>query len=182
MTFNQWISKNHNEMLSLVKGIVKGDDDISNELYQCVVTQLLEKPQKVDEVPDHHKVFYFIRVVKNNYYSKTSPYSYRLVKDRNRHVQIDEGLTSIEDVPYEEPFEYKQWVNEQLDNEDLFTWYEKSIFQLYIELTSYVRVSKQTTIPVNSVSRHLKVVKEKLQELWEKKQAVSVRQNSMKKK
>ena len=108
--FSEWISKNHDEMLSLVKKIVKGNDDISNELYQCVVTQLLERPQKVDKVPEHQMKYYFIRVVKNNYYSKTSPYSYRLVKDRKRHVQIDEQLTKMEDTPYEEPMNYKEWV------------------------------------------------------------------------
>tara|TARA_R110001606_G_scaffold136060_1_gene273434 strand:+ start:3283 stop:3816 length:534 start_codon:yes stop_codon:yes gene_type:complete len=169
-TFSEWIGKNSEEMKRMVRGIVKGDDDLSDELFQSVVLQLLEKPKKVDDVPDHHKVFYFIRVVKNNYYSKTSPFQYRRIKDRNRNIQIDEGLTSIEDVPYEEPFEYMSWVVEQLSDEELFSWYERDIFMLYVELTSYVRVSKKTTIPVNSVSRHLKQVKEKLLILWEEKQ------------
>ena len=167
MTFNQWIGENSKEMMKMVRGIVKGDDDLADELFQSVCLQLLEKPKKVDEVPDHHKVFYFIRVVKNNYYSKTSPFQYRRIKDRNRNIQIDEGLTSIEDVPYQEDFEYKRWVVEQLSKEELFSWYERDIFMLYVELTSYVRVSKQTTIPVNSVSRHLKQIKTKLQELWQ---------------
>ena len=114
MTFNQWIGENSKKMMKMVRGIVKGDDDLADELFQSVCLQLLEKPKKVDEVPDHHKVFYFIRVVKNNYYSKTSPFMYRRVKDRNRNIQIDEGLTSIEDVPYQEDFEYKRWVVEQL--------------------------------------------------------------------
>ena len=175
--FSQWLSDNHDEMKSMVRGMVKGDDDLADELFQCVVLQLLENPQKADEVPIHHLKFYFIRVIKNNLYSKTSPFQYRRIKDRNRNIQIDEQLTSIEDVPYEEEESYLEWVNKQLDNEELFTWYEKSIFLLYIELTSYVRVANQTTIPVNSISRHLKIIKEKLLELWKKKQQVSVLQN-----
>jgi len=168
-TFSKWIGENSNEMMKMVNGIVK-DRNLSDELFQTVVLQLLERPDKVDKVPDHQKVFYFIRVVKNNYYSNSSPFQYRRVIDKKRHVQIDEELTRMEDVPYEEPLDYKQWVTEQLDNEELFTWYEKSIFLLYIEMTSYISVSKKTTIPVNSVSRHLKSIKNKLQELWENRQ------------
>ena len=170
MTFNQWIGENNNGMRKMVRGIVSGDDNLADELFQTVVLQLLEKPDKVDKVPDHQKVFYFIRVVKNNYYSNSSPFQYRRVIDKKRHVQIDEQLTKMEDTPYEEPLDYKTWVTEQLDNEELFTWYEKSIFLLYIEMTSYISVSKKTTIPVNSVSRHLKQIKTKLQELWEERQ------------
>ena len=168
-TFSKWIGENSNEMMKMVNGIVK-DRSTADELFQTVVLQLLEKPDKVDKVPDHQKVFYFIRVVKNNYYPNSSPFQYRRVIDKKRHVQIDEELTRMEDVPYEEPLDYKQWVTEQLDNEELFTWYEKSIFLLYIEMTSYISVSKKTTIPVNSVSRHLKSIKNKLQELWENRQ------------
>ncbi|MAO25297.1 MAG: hypothetical protein CMJ25_31535 [Phycisphaerae bacterium] len=73
----------------------------------------------------------------------------------------------MEDIPYEEPMEYKQWVVDQLSNEELFTWYERDLFILYVELNSYVKVSKNTTIPVNSVSRHIKQIKIKLQELWQ---------------
>lgn len=169
MTFNQWIGENNNEMRRMVRGIVK-DKNLSDSLYQTVVLQLLEKPDKVDKVPDHQKVFYFIRVVKNNYYSNSSPFQYRRVIDKKRHVQIDEQLTCIEDVPYEEPIEYKGWVIEQLSNEELFSWYERDLFILYVELNSYVKVSKNTTIPVNSVSRHIKQIKEKLKELWEDRQ------------
>lgn len=169
MTFNQWIGENNNEMRRMVRGIVK-DKNLSDSLYQTVVLQLLEKPDKVDKVPDHQKVFYFIRVVKNNYYSNSSPFQYRRVIDKKRHVQIDEQLTCIEDVPYEEPIEYKGWVVEQLSNEELFSWYERDLFILYVELNSYVKVSKNTTIPVNSVSRHIKQIKEKLKELWEDRQ------------
>lgn len=181
-TFSEWIGHNHDEMIKMTRSIVKGNDELADELYQSCILQLLENSTKADEVPDHHKKFYFIRVVKNNFYSSTSPFQYRRIKDRNRNVQIDEQLTSIEDVPYEEEISYKDWVMKQLNNEDLFSWYERDIFVLYLELTSYVRVSKNTTIPVNSVSRHLKQVKEKLLELWKKKQQVSVHPNLPKKK
>jgi RNA polymerase sigma factor (sigma-70 family) len=168
MTFNQWIGQNSKDMMNIVRGIVKdNDNNESDELFQTVVLQLLENSSKVDSVPDHQKVYYFIRVVKNNYFSATSPYQYRRVKDKKRHIQIDEGLTCIEDIPYEEPMEYKTWVIEQLSKEELFSWYERDLFILYVELNSYVKVSKNTTIPVNSVSRHIKQIKNKLQELWQ---------------
>jgi len=154
-------------MLRNVRNYVK-DDDVGSELFQHVVLQLLEKPKKIDKVPDDQKVYYFIRVIKNNWLSSTSPFQYKRVRDKQRLVQMNEEITYIEHEEYEEDTTVPpiEWVREQLDNEELFSWYDRDLFVLYTELNTLIAVSRQTTIPANTVSRHIKIIKNKLKELW----------------
>jgi len=167
MTFKEWIGINGDEMLRNVRNYVK-DDDVGSELFQCVVLQLLEKSDKIDEVNDKEKLFYFIRVIKNNYNSKTSPFMYKRVRDKKRLVEMNEEIThrEVEDYVEDDTFPPIEWIREQLDDEELFTWYQKDLWNLYFELKTLISVSRQTTIPSNTVSRHIKQINEKLKELW----------------
>ena len=167
MDFRQWLNVSGNTMLRNVQNYVR-DPDVGQELFQHVVLQLLEKSEKIDEVPDPQKIFYFIRVVKNNFNSKTSPFQYQRIKHMKREVQMNEEITHMEDTPYEEdktipPIE---WIRKELDNEELFTWYEKDLWNLFYELKTLVGVSKQTTIPSNTVSRHIRQINDKLKKRW----------------
>jgi hypothetical protein len=42
------------------------------------------------------------------------------------------------------------------------SWFHKSLFELYLTLGSMKKVSKQTRIPVSSISRYLKESKEQI--------------------
>jgi DNA-directed RNA polymerase specialized sigma24 family protein len=167
MDFRQWIDVSGQTMLRNVRNYVK-DNDVADDLFQNVCLQLLEKPKKIDEVPDDQKLYFFIRVIKNNYHSKTSPWAYSRLKHQKRNVELKEELTHIEDQPYEEDTNIPpiEWVREQLDNEELFTWYQKDLWNLWVELGSLVGVSKKTTIPSNTISRHVRQINDKLKELW----------------
>ena len=81
---------------------------------------------------------------------------------------MNEELTHREDIPYEEDESIPpmDWVREQLGNEEHFTWYDQSIWTLWVELGTLISVSKQTTIPANTVSRHIRNINKKLKELW----------------
>lgn len=167
MDFRQWIGISGNTMLKNVQNYVR-DDDEGSELFQHVVLQLLEKSDKIDEVPDGEKIYYFIRVIKNNWLSSTSPYKYKKVRDSKRLVPMNEEITHREDEVYEEdntipPIE---WIRKELDNEEVFTWYEKDLWNLFYELKTLIGVSKQTTIPSNTVSRHIRQINDKLKRRW----------------
>lgn len=167
MDFNKWIGISGGTMLKNVRNYVK-ERDVADELFQCVVLQLLEKSDKIDEVPDNEKIYYFIRVIKNNLNSKTSPFQYQRLKHMKRQVEMNEEITYREDIPYEEDNSFPpiDWIREKLDDEELFTWYQKDLWNLYFELKTLIGVSKQTTIPSNTVSRHIKQINEKLKILW----------------
>jgi DNA-directed RNA polymerase specialized sigma24 family protein len=71
--------------------------------------------------------------------------------------------SDIPDIEYEEePFNLN-WVHEQLKTID---WYYGRLFELYIEEgCSVTRLSKRTTIPINSVSRDINKVRRQLKQL-----------------
>jgi len=164
MTFHKWIENNHSELLNITRGLVSSPED-ADDLYACVMEQLLNKPEKIDDIPDSQKKYYFIRVLKNNYNSKTSPYHYQYRKPTQHHRplldEITEGFIQEE---YEETIPDMIWVEKTLNEE--FGWYERDLFKLWIEMGTLTKLSNETQIPLNSVGRQIKTIKIKLKELW----------------
>lgn len=153
-------------MINLTRGITNNHQE-SDDLYACVVEQLLTKSKKIDETPDKQKKYYFIKVLKTNWFSKTSPYHYKYRKPTQHHTNLIETITEdFVEEEYVETIPTMEWVEKTLNEE--FGWYERDLFLLYIELGTLTNVSKQTHIPLNSVGRHIKQIKLKLKELWDK--------------
>jgi DNA-directed RNA polymerase specialized sigma24 family protein len=164
MTFSKWIEINNKNLVKMVGNIIKNENDVM-DLYQSVIEQILSKPAKADKIEDTQKVYYFIRLIKNNYYSKTSPYHYKIRKVRETYTPLDESvLESIPDTIYDETIPDIDWVKKELNTLD---WFSRDLFLLYIELETITKVSKQTQIPLNSVSRYITRIKNILKEKWE---------------
>ena len=147
---NDWIENNFNELKKICSRIAKGQD--SDDLFQLSIEQFL-KNQKVDDIPDKEKLFFFARIAKNNYISNSSPYyhTYRKFK----FTDIDN--VDIQYLEYEEPVVDLDWVKKELNQLD---WYFKRLMELYIEEgCSITSLSKRTTIPINSVSRDINKVR-----------------------
>lgn len=152
-------------MEDIVKNIVKNEDD-RDDLFHCVLEQIL-KGKKFDGLPDDQRVFYFVRVLKNNYFSKTSPYYYQYKK--NPAKEDIKEMTFFEgrlDEEYKNELPDMSWVYEQLTH---LNWFDRDLFLMWLEMGSLTAVSKQTTIPLNSVGRYIKTTKEILKKKWESK-------------
>ena len=127
--------------------------------------EILSKPPK-KEIPDNQKRYYFIRLLKNNWFSKTSRYHYEFRKLVYNHqeYEFDERRTEIPVEEYvEDDIPDMDWVEDRLHT---YGWFYRDIFLLYIELNTIKAVSSQTTIPINSCSKYINEVKEKLQRDW----------------
>ncbi len=165
MDTRQWLTKNYTELLNITKKVVKNESEV-DDVFQCVVEQVLLKDKKLDTIDDKQKLYYFIRVVKNNYYSKTSSYYYQYKKSSTHNLQFDETIyENIPVEPYKENLPTMEWVNEQLKDLD---WFSRDLFLLWLDMGSLTAVSKQTTIPLNSVGRYIKDIKIILKERWQK--------------
>lgn len=151
--------------MNTTKNITKGYENY-DDLYQSVIEQLLKKGNKLDDIDDKEKMYYFVRVVKNNFFSKSSPYYYQHIKNTTR-LNYERDITNIDivDEPYEENLPDIEWVYKELDTLD---WFSRDIFIMWLELGSLTAVAKQTTIPLNSVGRYIKEVKQVLKEQWQK--------------
>jgi hypothetical protein len=161
----EWVQLNNQLLLNTTKNITKGYDNY-DDLYQSVIEQLLKKGNKLDDMDDKEKMYYFVRVVKNNFYSKSSPYYYQHIKNTTR-LNYERDITNIDmvDEPYQEDTPDIEWVYKELDTLD---WFSRDIFLMWMELGSLTAVARQTTIPLNSVGRYIKEVKQILNDKWER--------------
>ena len=143
---NTWIENNFNELKKICDKITRGED--SDDLLQLSVEQFL-KNRKSDDIPDNEKLFFFARIVRNNYNSNSSPYYHTYRKFKFSDIDnID-----IQYLEYEEPVINLEWVKVQLNE---LEWYYKRLMELYIEEgCSISKLSRRTTIPLNSVSRDI---------------------------
>jgi DNA-directed RNA polymerase specialized sigma24 family protein len=143
---NTWIENNFNELKKICDKITRGED--SDDLLQLSVEQFL-KNRKSDDIPDNEKLFFFARIVRNNYNSNSSPYYHTYRKFKFSDIDnID-----IQYLEYEEPIINLEWVKVQLNE---LEWYYKRLMELYIEEgCSISKLSRRTTIPLNSVSRDI---------------------------
>jgi hypothetical protein len=87
-----------------------------------------------------------------NYYSNTSPYHYRIRKERLKYSDLNEIIDVADD---QEVYE-TQLIFDILEQEfSELNWFHKSLFEMYLTLGSLKKVSTKTNIPITSISRYI---------------------------
>jgi len=154
---NDWLNQNYEQLKNICKNITKQSD--VDELLHFCVEQALKNKTFVAIENEQERLYFFSRIVKNNYASKKSPYhkQYRkmVFMELMPNVEIIETEYSQDDIDIE-------WVNEQLEEmKKGGDWYFARLFDLYIEeKCNLTRLAKRTTIPLNSVARDIKKVRQ----------------------
>ena len=153
---NDWLSENYNELKNICNKF-STPEEVDDLLHLCI--EQFIKNKKVNEIPDKEKLYFFVKIVRNQYHSRSSKYHYIYRRHQfNQIVDID-----IPDIEYQEDEFNMNWVKEQLKTID---WYYGRLFELYIqEGCSVTKLSKRTTIPINSVSRDINKVRRQLKQL-----------------
>jgi DNA-directed RNA polymerase specialized sigma24 family protein len=153
---NDWLSKNYNELKNICNKF-STPDEVDDLLHLCI--EQFIKNKKVHQIPDKEKLYFFTKIVRNQYHSKSSKYHYTY-----RRYQFNEIIdNNIAEIEYQEDEFNMDWVYEQLKTID---WYYGRLFELYIEEgCSVTKLSKRTTIPINSVSRDINKVRRQLKQL-----------------
>lgn len=156
----KYITTNYYQLLSIAKKITK-NHDLTEDLFHEVLIQLYDKKNIVlQEYSDDQIKYYIVSVIRINWHSKTSPFYYRIRKETSKYTNIEEcfDLSDDNQLAFEKQELYdileQSWC--ELD------WFRKSLFELYLTLGSMKKVSKQTRIPVSSISRYLKESKEQI--------------------
>jgi len=155
MRVSTWIEKNNQELIEITKRVINHQDYL--DIYQMVVLSLLEKENRINKLSDKELTYFFIRALKNQFFSKTSPYHYQYRKPVHLWIEIlNQNL--------EEEIDYKikvdlDWVHNQLKD---LSWFDRDLFLLWMELKTISAVSEQTTIPLNSVGKYIRGIKKKL--------------------
>ena len=166
MTFKKWIETNNEELIQTTRNITKNHEE-SMDLYQSVLLQLLPQCDKLDGIDDKEKKYYFIKVLKTNWYSGTSPYQYNKNKYDKNKTPYDEYKDHREDFEYKEDIPDILWVESELHK---IGWFEHDLFMLYYEYGTLVSLHRETSIPINSVGKYIKNIKTELKKRWDERE------------
>lgn len=147
---NDWLTNNYEELKLICQKISKLKD--VDDLLHLSIEQFM-KNKRIPEIESNQWLFFFARIVRNNYYSKSSPYYHQYTKHNSSEVHDIELI----DLQYEEPIIDLSWVKHIISRDMKGDkWYYARLFELYLEVgCSIKKLSILTTIPPNSVSRDI---------------------------
>ena len=160
---NDWIEENITELRKICNRVAKQNN--TDDLLQVSIQQFLTN-RKITLVPNGEKLFFFARIVRNNFNSKTS--KYHKIYRKTNFVELGSNI----DIPQEEytdPILTIEWVLNELEEMKKYDWYLAQItLHYFAEDCNLTRLSKKIGIPINNLSRDIKKVKlilnDKLQE------------------
>ena len=156
----KYITTNYYQLLSIAKKITK-NHELTNDLLHEVILQLYNKNNIVlEEYSNDQMKYYIVSVIRINWHSKTSPFYYKIRKESSNYVNIDDCFDLTDDTQLE--FENQQLFDILEQSWCELDWFRKSLFEMYLTLGSMKKVSKQTRIPISSISRYLKESKEQI--------------------
>ena len=158
---DQYLINNYDKLKDISYNITngKGEDLLSfviEEIYKCDQIRLREIIEK-DQM-----TFYVVRIMLNQYHSKTSRYYYKYDKYYEYHtcttienITADNTEYTIKDK--KEVEEKLEWIEEKL--KDLY-WFDAEIFRIYYrEGFSLNQMAKETKISRATIYKAVKHVK-----------------------
>jgi len=158
----KYITTNYYELLSITKKITK-NHDLTGDLLHEVILQLYNKNNIVLQEYNNDQIkYYIVSIIRINWHSQTSPFYYKIRKESSKYTNIDDIFDLVDDTQLD--FEKQQLFDILEQSWCELDWFRKSLFEMYLTMGSMKKVSKQTRIPVSSISRYLRESKEQIKE------------------
>jgi hypothetical protein len=151
-----WFETNYNKLKYICSSVSKENDN-DELLHFCIDICIHHK--KFNDIEDEKgKIYFFTRVVLNNWKSNTSPY--HMIYRKQRPLIIDYNV-ELPNIELEEIQEIDlQWVQDEIKLLKTTDWYSGRLFELYIEEgCSITKLNKRTTIPIAILSRDVNKVR-----------------------
>jgi len=151
------------EELKLICQKISKLKDVDDLLQSCV-EQFLLNPRP-NQLSDKERLYFFAKIVRNNYHSQTSPF----YQEYGKYKFSELNQSDIKDPLYEEPEINLDWVRNIIKFHKMGSWwYYARLMELYLEEgCSITKLAKRTTIPKNSVSRDINKYRKELRRLRE---------------
>ena len=158
----EYITKNYYELLSISKKVTRGHE-LSQELLHEVLLQLMEKKSiKLKKYDDNNIKYYITAIIKINWVSRTSPFFYRIRKERITYQELKYDMEIID--TQQEDFERQQLFDILEQEFTELDWFKKSLMEMYLTLGSLKKVSTKTQIPLTSIARYIKESKTQIRD------------------
>jgi RNA polymerase sigma factor (sigma-70 family) len=156
-----YIQKNYYHLYNIGMKMTKQDPLTRDLLHECIL-QLYDKDViTLKNYDDNSIKYYIVAVMRINYFSKTSPFHYRIRRER-QIMNVD--VATCWDLSYEqEEFEQEQIYQLLELNYTELSWFQKSILDLYLSLNRSMKaVSRKTNIPNQSISRYINEIRKQV--------------------
>jgi hypothetical protein len=151
---NDWIEQNILHLQKICNRVAKQNN--TDDLLQTSIEQLLNN-KRIHEIPSNERLFFFAKIVRNNYNSKTS--KYHKIYRKTNFVELGSNI-DIPNQEYEEDIFTIEWVLEEVEKIKQQDWYLGQItLHYFAEDCNLTRLSKKIGIPINNLSRDIKKVK-----------------------
>lgn len=153
-----YLTRNYYQLYEIALKMTKHDELTKDLLHECIL-QVLEKDKvNLNNTDDNTIKYYFVAILRINYFSKTSPFHYRI--RRERHI-MNIDINSCYDLSQEqEQFEAEQIFQLLEENYAELDWFKKSLLDLYLSLNRSMKaVSRKTNIPNQSISRYINEIR-----------------------
>jgi len=156
-----YLSTNYYQLYNIAMKMTK-QDPLTRDLLHEVILQLYGKEEiKLTDYDDNSIKYYIVAVMRINYFSKTSPFHYRIRRER-QIMNVD--VASCWDLSYQqEEFEQEQIYQLLELNYSELSWFQKSLMDLYLSLNRSMKaVSRKTNIPNQSISRYINEIRKQV--------------------
>ena len=149
MTFLELITKTSQDK-ELRQICRKIGGNLSDDLFQELMIILLEYNQEklIDIYNKGYYKWFLVKTLTNQFNSNSSPFN-KKYRPKDIDYIISDSYDHSIDIMIDK-------VNNKLNQ---LHWYDRELFKAYIESGSYRKLSKQTDIPFNSISRTINNVK-----------------------
>ena len=153
-----YIVRNYNELQTICLKITK-HSQWSDDLLQDVLCQLYEKETiNIKTLDDASIKFYIVRCLTNNWYSKTSPFFRKVMRESTLYNELGD-VSNIATENNEEQHILMDTLEQEFMN---LNWFHKDVFSRFMVLGSLKKVSDDTTIPYTSIKRYVKEAKNEI--------------------
>lgn len=156
--------KQYIEFKKIANNICKGDERTSDLLHDVLIQ--LSTNKVYNALDEKSRVFFFIRTLKNQFYSNNSSFHKQYRKYTFDEIPIN---YEQEDIEYDE-IPSLDWITETLDQElrvNKGFWYNHGIYTLYLEHKKLETLHRLTKIPKYSLRITLNEMKIWLNNKWE---------------
>lgn len=149
------------------KRICKGSPQ-SEEVAHYVISQFLENPKALPLVKSNDAMSYLSGAIWRSFNSSTSPY-HTIYREKGRTHSLKEGFDHGE---YDSEYDFERdRITEEIEGiltdmevDTIETWFQSTLFKMYIQTGNYSEIARKTKIPRTSISHAVNEARDYIQQ------------------
>ena len=154
------------------KRICKGSPQ-SEEVAHYVISQFLENPKAQPLVESNDAMSYLSGAIWRSFNSSTSPY-HTIYREKGRTHSLKEGFDHGE---YDNEYDFERdMITEEIEGiltdmevDTIETWFQSTLFKMYIQTGNYSEIARKTKIPRTSISHAVNEARDYIQQTLKKR-------------